>query len=45
MKKNYYSPSVEVQSMNATYSLCAVSTTEVFGVSIPDEDLGADVGR
>ena len=31
--------------MNVTYSLCAVSTTEVFGLSIPDEDLGADLGR
>ena len=49
MKKQYIQPSIEAMTVNAVSNLCAVSTTENFGIIDPAADpsnqINADQGR
>ena len=45
MKKYYNCPATEDITINATYNLCAVSTTENFSIIEPGTNIGADEGR
>lgn len=44
-KKNYIQPAFEVLMVNATHSVCAVSSTEKFSIIDPGDLIGADEGR
>ena len=49
-KKNYIQPALEVLTVNATYSVCAGSSTESFSIISPGpigpgDAIGADEGR
>ena len=50
MKANkYIQPIVEVTTVNATYSICAISSFESFSIispgTTPGSEIGADEGR
>lgn len=46
MKANkYIQPIVEIMALEAAYTICAESSSEIFSITYPGTEIGADEGR